>query len=176
MKFNTLPTNPLGMQAPKQVKRPLMLFCIPGGSFTPGFFDSWTRLCMAAAQLPFDLVCTRHYSPVIYHCRANLLGADNRAGEHQIPFQGKLPYDYMMWLDTDINFTVEQIVHLFNRMQKDKEIDVLSGIYLTTDGVHSTIVKDWDTNYFLKTGMFPFLTIQQLKDEAEAMEKASKKR
>ena len=57
-------------------------------------------------------------------------------------------------------------------MQKDKEIDVLSGIYLTTDGVHSTIVKDWDTNYFLKTGMFPFLTIQQLKDEAA---KTSKK-
>jgi len=172
MKFNTLPTNPLGVSAPKPVKKPLMLFCIPGGSFTPGFFDSWTRLCMAAAQLPFDMVCTRHYSPVIYHCRANLLGADNRAGEHQIPFQGKLPYDYMMWLDTDINFTVEQIIHLFNRMQKDKDIDVLSGIYLTTDGVHSTIVKDWDTNYFLKTGMFPFLTIQQLKEEAA---KTSKK-
>ncbi len=88
MKFNTLPSNQLGA-APKPVKRPLMLFCIPGGSFTPGFFDSWTRICMAAAQLPFDMVCTRHYSPVIYHCRANLLGADNRAGEHQIPFQGK---------------------------------------------------------------------------------------
>ena len=166
MKFNTLPTNPLGLQAPRQAKKPLMLFCIPGGSFTPGFFDSWTRLCMAAAQLPFDMVCTRHYSPVIYHCRANLLGAANRAGEHQIPFQGKLNYDYMMWLDTDINFTVEQVVSLFESMQKKKHVDVLCGIYLTADGHHSTIVKDWDVNFFLKTGMFPFLTIPQLKEEA----------
>jgi GT2 family glycosyltransferase len=142
------------------------LFAIPGGSFTPGFFDSWTKLTMAAGKLPFDMVCTRHYSPVIYHCRANLLGADNRAGEHQIPFQGKLNYDYMMWLDTDINFTVEQVVSLFESMQKKKHVDVLCGIYLTADGHHSTIVKDWDVNFFLKTGMFPFLTIPQLKEEA----------
>jgi GT2 family glycosyltransferase len=148
------------------MRKPVVLFAIPGGSFTPGFFDSWTKLTMAAGKLPFDMVCTRHYSPVIYHCRANLLGADNRAGEHQIPFQGKLNYDYMMWLDTDINFTVEQVVSLFESMQKKKHVDVLCGIYLTADGHHSTIVKDWDVNFFLKTGMFPFLTIPQLKEEA----------
>jgi hypothetical protein len=164
MKFNTLPSAPI--QNVKPMRKPVVLFAIPGGSFTPGFFDSWTKLTMAAGRLPFDMVCTRHYSPVIYHCRANLLGADNRAGEHQIPFQGKLNYDYMMWLDTDINFTVEQVVSLFESMQKKKHVDVLCGIYLTADGHHSTIVKDWDVNFFLKTGMFPFLTIPQLKEEA----------
>jgi hypothetical protein len=71
-----------------------------------------------------------------------------------------------MWLDTDINFTVEQVVSLFESMQKKKHVDVLCGIYLTADGHHSTIVKDWDVNFFLKTGMFPFLTIPQLKEEA----------
>jgi len=164
MKFNTLPSAPI--QNVKPMRKPVVLFAIPGGSFTPGFFDSWTKLTMAAGRLPFDMVCTRHYSPVIYHCRANLLGADNRAGEHQIPFQGKLNYDYMMWLDTDINFTVEQVVSLFETMQKKKHVEVLCGIYLTADGHHSTIVKDWDVNFFLKTGMFPFLTIPQLKEEA----------
>jgi hypothetical protein len=164
MKFNTLPSAPI--QNVKPMRKPVVLFAIPGGSFTPGFFDSWTKLTMAAGKLPFDMVCTRHYSPVIYHCRANLLGADNRAGEHQIPFQGKLNYDYMMWLDTDINFTVEQVVSLFETMQKKKHVEVLCGIYLTADGHHSTIVKDWDVNFFLKTGMFPFLTIPQLKEEA----------
>jgi hypothetical protein len=165
MKFNTMPMAPIQNNV-KPMRKPVVLFCIPGGSFTPGFFDSWTKLTMAAGKLPFDMVCTRHYSPVIYHCRANLLGADNRAGEHQIPFQGKLNYDYMMWLDTDINFTPEQVVSLFESMQKKKHVDVLCGIYLTADGHHSTIVKDWDVNFFLKTGMFPFLTIPQLKEEA----------
>jgi hypothetical protein len=164
MKFNTMPSAPI--QNIKPMRKPVVLFCIPGGSFTPGFFDSWTKLTMVAGRLPFDMICTRHYSPVIYHCRANLLGADNRAGEHQIPFQGKLNYDYMMWLDTDINFTPEQVVSLFETMQRKKHVDVLCGIYLTADGHHSTIVKDWDVNYFLKTGLFPFLTIPQLKEEA----------
>ena len=168
MKFNTntLPqvSTPVNLQQPQ--RKPLVVFCLPGYSFTPGFFDSWTKFLLAARNFPFDIMVSRHYSPVIFHCRANLLGADNRAGKHQLPFQGRVPYDYIMWLDSDIVFQPEQILSLFNRMQRDKAIEVLCGIYLTTSGTHSTIVKDWDVEYFLKTGMFPFLTPQQLKEEA----------
>jgi GT2 family glycosyltransferase len=95
------------------------------------------------------------------------LGADNRAGKHQMPFQGKLDYDYIMWLDSDIVFDVPQIMQLYTKMQQDKSIEVLSGIYLTTSGTHSTIVKNWDLNYFLKTGMFPFMTPGDLKADAD---------
>jgi hypothetical protein len=38
---------------------------------------------------------------------------------------------------------------------------------LTTSGTHSTIVKDWDLDFFLKTGMFPFLSPADLKNIAE---------
>ena len=166
MKFNTLATqvsNPINMQPQR---KPIMVFCLPGKDFTPGFFDSWTRFLLQSNNLPFDIVVSRHYSPVIFHCRANLLGADNRAGKHQMPFQGKLEYDYIMWLDSDILFDVQQIMQMYEKMQRDKSIEVLSGIYLTTSGTHSTIVKNWDLNYFLKTGMFPFMTPAELKAEA----------
>ena len=149
--------------------KPVVVCCIPGKEFTPGFFDSWTKLLLATSRgLPFDIIVSRHYSPVIFHCRANLLGADNRAGIHQIPFQGKVDYDYIMWFDSDIVFEPEQVVKLFAQMQKDKTLEVLCGIYLTTSGTHSTIVKDWDLNYFLKTGMFPFLSPGDLKELANA--------
>jgi cellulose synthase/poly-beta-1,6-N-acetylglucosamine synthase-like glycosyltransferase len=72
-----------------------------------------------------------------------------------------------MWFDSDIVFEPEQVLQLFNKMQKDKSLEVLCGIYLTTNGTHSTIVRDWDLNFFLKTGMFPFMTPADLKDVAE---------
>jgi cellulose synthase/poly-beta-1,6-N-acetylglucosamine synthase-like glycosyltransferase len=152
-----------------QQKKPLVVVCVPGGSFTPGFFDSWTKLMLASTHkdFPVEIAISRHYSPVIYHCRANILGADNRAGIHQIPWQGTIPYDYMLWLDTDIVFEVEQIIRLLSKMERDRSLEVLCGIYLTTSGTHSTIVKDWDINYFMKTGIFPFMTPAELKYEAE---------
>jgi hypothetical protein len=51
-------------------------------------------------------------------------------------------------------------------MQRDRSLEVLCGIYLTTSGTHSTIVKDWDLDFFLKTGMFPFLSPADLKNIA----------
>ena len=169
MKFSTnSPTKlsqPLNLQPQR---KPLVVFCVPGGQFSPAFFDSWTKMMLAAARgLPFDIMVSRHYSPVIFHCRANILGADNRAGKHQIPFQGKIKYDYLMWLDTDIQFEPEQVLSLFKTMEKHKNIEVCGGIYLTTSGTHSTIVKDWDLDFFLKTGMFPFLSPQQLREIAQ---------
>lgn len=169
MKFSTnAPQAPRPLNTMPQ-KRPTVVMCVPGGQFSPGFFDSWTKLMLASASpnFPFELAVSRQYSPVIYHCRANILGADNRAGKHQTPWQGRIPYDYMMWLDTDIVFEVEQVVSLFNTMQRDRTIDVLCGIYLTTSGTHSTIVKDWDIDFFMQTGIFPFLSPAELKDIAK---------
>ena len=167
MKFSTTNQTPMAALTPR--KKPLVVVCVPGGSFTPGFFDSWTKLMLASAykDFPYEIAISRHYSPVIYHCRANILGADNRAGVHQIPWQGTIPYDYMLWLDTDIVFEVEQILKLLIKMEKDRSLEVLCGIYLTTSGTHSTIVKDWNINYFMKTGIFPFMTPAELKAEAE---------
>lgn len=167
MKFNTnVKTTPAPL---KERKKPVVVMCVAGGQFTPGFFDSWSKLLLASASsdFPFEIAISRHYSPVIYHCRANILGADNRAGIHQIPWQGTVLYDYMMWLDTDIVFEVDQIVKLFKRMEADRSLEVLCGIYLTTSGTHSTIVKDWDIDYFMKTGIFPFMTPGELKEEAK---------
>ena len=118
MKFNTnfgAVSNPVPLSPQK---KPVVVCCIPGKEFTPGFFDSWTKFLLASARgLPFDIIVSRHYSPVIFHCRANLLGADNRAGIHQIPFQGKIDYDYIMWFDSDSVFEPEQVFQLFQKMQ-----------------------------------------------------------
>jgi len=169
MKFSTLPSVPVSTQVSlTPQKKPVVVFCIPGKEFTPGFFDSWTKMLIELGKnCPFDIVVSRHYSPVIFHCRANLLGADNRAGKHQIPFQGRIDYDYIMWLDSDIVFEPQDVFKLFRAMERDRTLEVLCGIYLTTSGTHSTIVKDWNLDFFQRTGMFPFLTPEELKKIAQ---------
>ena len=49
-------------------KKPVVVCCIPGKEFTPGFFDSWTKFLLNGVRgLPFDIIVSRHYSPVIFH-------------------------------------------------------------------------------------------------------------
>ena len=73
MKFNTNLSVPMANPiAGVPMRKPVVVCCIPGKEFTPGFFDSWTKLTLATARgLPFDIIVSRHYSPVIFHCRAN---------------------------------------------------------------------------------------------------------
>ena len=125
MKFNTNQPALASVPVAQPQRKPIVVFCLPGYSFTPGFFDAWTRLLLMSKDLPFEIIVSRHYSPVIFHCRANLLGADNRAGKHQLPFQGRIPYDYIMWLDSDaflFEFTKEK---LNNLLEKNKDYSML---------------------------------------------------
>jgi hypothetical protein len=66
MKFNTNLSVPTASAVPNvQVRKPVVVCCIPGKEFTPGFFDSWTKLTLATSRgLPFDIIVSRHYSPV----------------------------------------------------------------------------------------------------------------
>jgi GT2 family glycosyltransferase len=66
---------------------------------------------------------------------------------------GKLDYDYMMWIDSDIIFTPQQ----FQRLLDHKE-DIVSGLYLMDGGNAYATVKDWNEDYFQQNGNFQFMT------------------
>jgi hypothetical protein len=86
------------------------------------------------------------------------LGGDSNAGENQKPWQNKVDYDYMLWIDSDNIFKVDDFIKLYN-MQKD----IASGLYLMQDGKHYATVKDWNEDHFKKNGNFEFLTPDKLK-------------
>jgi GT2 family glycosyltransferase len=75
------------------------------------------------------------------------------AGENQKPFGGKLDYDYMMWIDSDIVFTPQQ----FQKLLDHKE-NIVSGLYLMDGGQAYATVQHWDEDYFQKNGNFHFMT------------------
>ena len=90
------------------------------------------------------------------------LGGNNLSGVDQKPFQGRADYDYIMWIDSDIVFTPNQ---LFKLIEDDK--DIVSGLYMMSDNKHFATVETWDEEFFKKNGYFPFLTPQTIRGKYE---------
>jgi hypothetical protein len=81
------------------------------------------------------------------------LGADTLRGPTQVPFNGKVNYTHLMWIDSDMVFKPEDLDKL---LAHDK--DIVSGVYLMEGGSSYATVKEWDEEFFQKNGSFQFLT------------------
>ncbi|MBN2407740.1 MAG: hypothetical protein JXJ19_08585, partial [Elusimicrobia bacterium] len=142
-----------------------ILFCLPGSNFSGKFLDSWTQTAGYCFKNNISFGVSRRESCNIYYVRNMCLGADSRKGENQKPFNGEIDYDYLMWIDSDIFFTPQQFERLLSH---DK--DIVSGIYVMSDGRHYAAVKEWDEEYFGKHGHFQFLTGKEIKETNELVE------
>ena len=70
------------------------------------------------------------------------LGADVLRGKDQQPFDGKLPYDFVMWIDSEMVFSVENFLEL---LKKDE--DIIAGAYLRDNGKDFSCVEKLDNDY-----------------------------
>lgn len=95
------------------------------------------------------------------------LGADISRGKDQKPFNGKIDYDYIMWIDSDIVFTPQQ----FHKLLEHKK-NIVSGIYLMDDRKHFATCEDWDEEYFKKHGHFQFITQEDIQGKGVLIEVA----
>ena len=84
---------------------------------------------------------------MVNFARCKVLGANVLAGPDQVPWQGRLNYDYQLWIDSDIVFNTDAFWAL---VQMDK--DIAAGWYATEDG-RTTSVAHWlDEENFAKNG------------------------
>lgn len=141
-----------------------IIFCLPGRSFSGNFLSCWTELyhnCLARGITP---ILSQQYSCNIYYARTNCLGADVNRGKNQKPFDAKIDYDYIMWIDSDIIFEINQLLKLIEHKK-----DICSGLYLMEGGKNFACVKDWNEEFFQKNGHFQFLSHDDIKDQKELM-------
>jgi hypothetical protein len=139
-----------------------IVFCLPGSTFSKEFLQAWSDLI-------FNLVCLGHqvklscaYDANVYYSRARCLCTETLKGLNQKPFDGKLDYDYLFWIDSDVLFTSDQVLKL---IAHDK--DIVSGAYVMHDNNHYPIVVDMDNDFYLKNGHYEFLSRDQLKPLTE---------
>jgi hypothetical protein len=139
-----------------------IIFCLPGREFSGRFLQSWTELIYTCISNGIQPIISQHYSPLLYYVRNMCLGGDSIQGINQKPFQGKVEYDYIMWIDSDMVFSPDQFFKLL-----DHNKDIVSGIYKMQNNFHYATVENWDHHYFVKNGTYEFLnedTVKQKKD------------
>lgn len=114
-----------------------IVFCIPGKLFSNHFLKSWSDLLVSCESFDVSPIFSMAYNPNIYKVRNLCLMGDAKLGQNQKPFSGKLDYDYIMWIDSDSVFTPHDFKTLLDKMEKDKSLNILSGLYLSIDRAYT---------------------------------------
>lgn len=79
-------------------------------------------------------------------------------GPSQKPFQGKINYDYLMWIDGGKVFTVDMFKQLLSH-----DVSIVSGVYLTRDLKHYDVCETIEHEYVVKNGVYNYMTREGLK-------------
>jgi hypothetical protein len=153
--------------APEPPRKKTIVFCLPGRSFSNRFLLSWTQTLHDLWNSgKYTVLISNQYSSCVHFARAKCLGASVMRGPNQLPFDGQIPYDVAIWIDSDIVFTSEQVIDL---IESTTIHSVVSGIYRMEDMKSFCAVESWDTQYYVKNGgCFQFLTEEKINEYKSA--------
>lgn len=142
-----------------------LVCCVPGSTFSSPFLKHWTAFIIQCFMNNINVMLSNAEDAVIYYVRNKCLGGDVLRGVKQKPFNGKVKYDYMLWIDSDIIFTFQHFIALLKR-----NLPVIAGMYQTSDGYTYPAVREWDEKFFLENGYFQFLNDDDIKDMKDPIE------
>lgn len=153
-----------------QSKPLTIVFCLPGDNFSSTFLRCWSSLFSYCIKNNINAVLSSHRSNNVYYVRNMCLGGDFRLGVEQKPFNGKLDYDYIMWIDSDQVFGPHQFEALLSHFIKSpqsqdttpKSIDVVSGLYMMENNREYAVVRKLEGEYLMKNGSFEYLTPEEM--------------
>jgi len=143
-----------------------VIFCLPGRTFSDNFLKSWTNLITELPKHNIKWAMSQKYHVNRYFVCNSCLGGSSIGGRDQKPFQGKVDYDYLMWIDSDQVFEPWQFFNLLEKAKKTNT-SILSGLYLMQGGEVFATVEDWDKEFFKKNGYFKFLTPEDVSSRKE---------
>ena len=131
-------------RAKELVKGKQIVFCLPGRGVSFTFLKAFVQLCFDLVQSGASIQISQDYSSMVNFARCKCLGANVLRGPDQIPWDGKLKYDYQLWIDSDIVFNSEKFFQLIldANPQGKEERSIVAGWYCTEDG-KTTSVAHW---------------------------------
>ena len=131
-----------------------VVFCLPGRSCSYTFLKNFVQLSFEMVQAGMSIQISQDYSSMVNFARCKWLGANVLRGADQKPWDGKLQYDYQLWIDNDIVFNVDKFWQLADLAipAEGEEKKIAAGWYATEDG-HTTSVAHWlEEEDFRKNG------------------------
>ena len=136
-----------------------VIFCLPGASFSKEFVECWSNALVGLARVGIQVQASFAYDPNLFYCRSKCLGCETRKGIHQKPYDSKIDYDYLFWIDSDVLFTTEDILRLLNH-----EEEIVSGVYIMHDNARYPMVENMDSEFFLANGHYKFVDRPRLEE------------
>ena len=131
-------------RAKELIKGKKVVFCLPGRGVSYVYLKNFVQLCFDIVQCGASIQISQDYSSMVNFARCKCLGANVLRGPKQIPWDGKLEYDYQLWIDSDIVFNSEKFFQLFldANPEGEKQREIVAGWYCTEDG-RTTSVAHW---------------------------------
>ncbi len=137
------------------LKGKTIILCLPGNTYSGKFMTSLLELVFHINRQGGQAIVSQQYSSMVNFARCKVAGADVTRGPDQEPFGGQ-PYDYMMWIDSDIVFSNQE----FDQLVK-MDCDVASGWYQQPGG-STPVVEKMDSEYFQENGTYEFISGQAM--------------
>jgi len=136
--------------------RKTVVFCVPGRTFSNNFLRSWTETLLdLETSGQFRVVLSNEFSSCVHIARARCLGLSVERGPVQKPWNGELPYDVLVWIDSDMVFRSRDVLELIEATEK---YPAVSGLYMLEDRQHFCAIEKFDEEYFVRNGHFEALT------------------
>ncbi|MFZ9740277.1 MAG: hypothetical protein ACO3CQ_00075 [Candidatus Nanopelagicaceae bacterium] len=127
-----------------------IVFCLPGRGCSFQFLKSFVQLSFDLVQNGMSIQISQDYSSMVNFARCKCLGANVLRGPDQIPWDGRLPYDYQLWIDSDIVFNTEKFWQLCDLAFPDDAV-----VYETDEEGNEVVVfeekLDQNGNVFSKS-------------------------
>ena len=96
-------------KAKEMVRGKSVVFCLPGRGVSYTYLKNFVQLCFDIVQMGGSIQISQDYSSMVNFARCKCLGANVLRGPDQIPWDGKLKYDWQLWIDSDIVFNTEKL-------------------------------------------------------------------
>ena len=97
----------------EMIKGKSVVFCLPGRGVSYTYLKNFVSLCFELVQQGASIQISQDYSSMVNFARCKCLGANVLRGPDQLPWDGKLTYDYQLWIDSDIVFGINSSTVLF---------------------------------------------------------------
>lgn len=134
-------------EAKELIRNKKFALCLPGRTVSYTYLKNFVQLCFDIVFNGGALSIHQDYSSMVNFARCKCLGANVLRGPDQLPWDGKVDYDYQLWIDSDIVFNTESLCRV---LAMDK--DIACGWYLTEDGKTTSCAHWLDGEAFKQNG------------------------
>ena len=131
-----------------------IVFCLPGRGCSFIFLKAFVQMCFDMVQNGMSIQISQDYSSMVNFARCKCLGANVLRGPDQLPWDGKLEYDYQLWIDSDIVFDSNKFWQLCDLAlpAEGEEHEIAAGWYATEDGMTTSVAHWLEEDDFRKNG------------------------